>query len=419
MHAAFSTDSRNAHIYAIVEAVQEMSKSSRQYVSVALDGIDAEWFDEINPQTRREKVPPSDCLGVLRVMTTSRKHHEMIGDDIREGQWVIVEIGKSENSPRVWAFASTNDYESVRRFSLLSIGLLPSAPTGQSAGGALGPIATAGARLRRNFDLRNLKRPNVSQAKRLLKQLHRPTKCIAHDVGQANCCELLNCFGPKVPRVSAFVDIGEPLPFHRRTYNQNLQRMISKAGLVVLTHWDWDHISAGRHNRRQGRLFNQAKWIVPLQIIGPNAFYNVAVPNRRNLVLLSNQNHIIRSGCVDLHFGNGVGEDRNNTGIGVVVSLVSKARVLLPGDARLGRGGLEIRAAMKHVVVPHHGGSGCGVPNRQPRNRTNAVMSVGYPNYYNHPNLATSGAYHAAGWAIFHTDTRCPQRGHRGLVTFV
>jgi len=388
--------------YAIVSAVHAMSESPNCRYSVMLDGVDADWFDE---QTVVEDIPLKH-LALMRIVTTKRKLTELSdrGDLPREGEWLELNLSTSPGEgPPIWVYGAAGDYAESRRGSVIELTFRNAGEEPTEAGAAVAPAMRAGHRLRQQFDLSQFGRTKRSVIKGELTRFKNITRCVVHDVGQANLCRLENN-----DQCAAFVDIGEPVAFHARTMPARPHVPVPEDGLVIITHWDWDHVAAGRE--RPGlppNPYANLKWIAPVQILGPNIFERIAKPHYRRgkLLLISVQRKRIRGGALQLLFGNG--RDQNNSGLAIVARL-GRRRVLLPGDASLDGQGVNVRGCFGAVVVPHHGAANCGLPPMPFReasgSKSIAAVSVGRANKYGHPDQITLKRYRCRGWSVVRTD---------------
>ncbi len=386
-------------------------------ISVLLDCVSAEWIDGPQPETDR---PALKHLGLLRLVTTEQKLLRMaarpeIGP--KEGDWVelIIRRGRGPNLPLVWTYSAENDYSESVLGHVQSIRFLDleSGPGPISVGAAVAPVATAAQKLRRKFDLRQFGLSPLSGIRREFKRFKSLSHCVVHDVGQAQQCEL-NC----APDKSVFVDIGEPAAFNAKTFLSGYSIKVPARSFVILTHWDWDHVAAGRDSSKKSLPYCALRWVAPVQIVGPNTFYQIAKPHhdRGHLLLLDPKAHSSKKyGAIQLLFG--VASDRNNSGIGVVAK-VGANKILISGDAKVDRSGLNA-PKVDAVVVAHHGArTGGGPPALRSGKIAIAAVSVGRGNRYRHPDKATLSQYASIGWKVIRTDEQ-RRRGVPGSITIV
>lgn len=92
----------------------------------------------------------------------------------------------------------------------------------------------------------------------------------AHAVGSANTISVWNDAGT----VAAYVDFGYPLAWNRNTYPAGTPYpCVCSDPLIVLSHWDYDHLSMARYVREAFRR----RWIAPQQVIGSASMREVYI----------------------------------------------------------------------------------------------------------------------------------------------
>jgi competence protein ComEC len=388
-----------------------MSDSDICRYSLMLDGVDADFFDG---QADVDEIPPKN-LALMRIVTTERRLIELTGREElpQEGEWLqLVLSGKPGDGPPIWLYSAENDYAARAKVYVSSLEYRGSDAGPAPVGAAVVPAAQAGKRLRQRFDLSQLKLSQRSAASRELAQFTQFDRCIVQDVGQANLCRLESDATDAV----VFVDIGEPAPFHFKTMPKKQAHAVPKAGLVIITHWDWDHVAAGKELRSGASPYAALKWIAPAQVIGPNAYERIARPqhNRNRLLLLPGSSRPLNGGALNLLFGSGT--DQNNAGIAVIAKLGHR-QIFLPGDACISTAALPVTGPFDGVVVSHHGAaSGGTAPTPASGAMLVAAVSVGKGNRYGHPDKATLAAYRQNGWQVVQTDLNRQKHGRGDIV---
>lgn len=86
---------------------------------------------------------------------------------------------------------------------------------------------------------------------------------MVRDVGQASFSSLVDRHGKPL----IHFDVGFPISFNQHTFPKSFPVDPTEKPLVILSHWDWDHLHAAfalPHLRER-------KWIAPRQRIGPGA----------------------------------------------------------------------------------------------------------------------------------------------------
>jgi competence protein ComEC len=152
-------------------------------------------------------------------------------------------------------------------------------------------------------------------------------------------------------------DAGWPIGFNRKTYPKN-EPSAPFANLVVLSHWDWDHL----HGYHKWPGIRNAIWCVPDQELGLNAkLVAEDLMNRKRLILVppgrrtSFQFNSIQIILVDPPLAGSKSVLRNNSGIAMLVETTVGGIVLLPGDADYARFYSLCAKPPDRLVVSHHG----------------------------------------------------------------
>jgi hypothetical protein len=313
-----------------------------------LDAVRADWFDG---RQKFNRMPRSN-LGLMRLVTTKRRFLHLAGrdkddDGPKEGDWLELTIvrGRDRGMPPLWVYSALDDYVEPGRAYAESVRFLDNEIPPSPVGASVAAVARAGPKLRRAFDLRQLGAAKPSTITQTLTPFKRFVGCLVHDVGQANHCALT---GPGPGHV--FVDIGAPIAFNAHTAPAGAAIPVPAESVVVITHWDWDHIAAGLQRMQKQNSYLPLKWIAPAQVVGANAFARIVRPQykRGNLLLLSNTGpRRFRIGPIELLLGSGT--DRNNSGITVIARCGVKS-ILLPGDAAISD---RLRRRFDAVVVSH------------------------------------------------------------------
>lgn len=384
-----------------------MSEGNLGRISITVDTIDAEFIDTATPEDN----PPRKTLSIIRIMTTAGVLSRLTGENgvPSEGTWVKLAVTQpTPQQPLVWISSAEDDYASITRGSLESLELINADVPPAPVGSAVAPIALVHTRLMKRFDLGNVANSTSSSAsiQKIFNSVTMIRSAIVHDVGQASLCSV-QCEFTGEKQGEIFVDAGLPLPFNKRSLPLFTTFNARRARALILTHWDWDHISAARVNLQGVSAFSSALWIAPRQVLGPNAFVNIFKPQfDSGRIFLMGGIRAIRFPKLTLLKGQGT--NRNNSGIGVLARLNKKRRLLFPGDAKLGHGGLRCRGVLHGICVPHHGArTGSIIPLPAVTNPV-AAVSVGHPNVYGHPDPNELMRFANAGWQVLQTCHNAP-----------
>lgn len=255
---------------------------------------------------------------------------------------------------------------------------------------------------------------------------------IVHDVGQASFISLFSS-----ENVVLHLDAGWPISWNMKTAPKNKPNTSKSRAPVIISHWDWDHISGYYH--LEG--LKECPWIVPAQKLGPGATKIARDLVERNLLYkISKDQAISCNGIILIKTSNNItnindlryreryrkitprnGYVNNNSGILTEIPFSSKKRLLYVGDA-------DYRIAYLHhnlphlydklkfsftktpdfLVVTHHGADSQTnyheyYINEIPRaneNPSQCVVSVGKGNVYRHPSKEVLRLHREEGWEI-------------------
>ncbi len=243
------------------------------------------------------------------------------------------------------------------------------------------------------------------------------TKITVRDVGQAAFVTLdLDLHWPSAVgnnhfnlRVPLHYDAGWPVSFHDDTAPLP-QTLNVQPGIVVLSHWDWDHM----HGFYRFAALPDSSWIAPDRPMGPGAG-RVAQYLHKHQRLWRFDRKRLRLPWICILTANGPPKDANQSGLAMVVKLADGRRALLTGDADYAR--LPSPFATDDydfIVATHHGARFAGHVVTPAAPGCRAVISAGLGNYYGHPTLRAMLAHARAKWQLEATFERKKQpRGDR------
>ncbi|MEN0654173.1 MULTISPECIES: hypothetical protein [Hyphobacterium] len=223
-----------------------------------------------------------------------------------------------------------------------------------------------------------------------------------YDVGQGSCAALLTDGGK--PRL--FLDAGRGVLANTRTFDREwfwhdepTHICGGHAGLVLLSHWDWDHWA---YAAKEGlECFQERIWIAPKQEV--SAIHRAFAAQLDNLRLWPTSASEIRTATLKILKANGT--SRNDSGL-VTVWAPTWAKgdgVLFPGDCAYGAlpGGL---ASGKYhaVVASHHGAESRPDHIAPPPHSLNSqwIISSGARNTFGHPTRAGHRQFTKSGWSF-------------------
>lgn len=365
-------------------------------------------------------------LAIVRVLSTPARLRRLfqLARSPKEGDWLVVELGHKRNRPLAWILPATNDYRGpAERARVTGMVLIPneqempaqrrrrdpseleriaylmtSEQVALLHNPALPPSIGAGeSQLQRSLRLLDLGgESNSSLHPRVL------------DVGQASCVALHKRKDPN-SEVVGFFDVGAPLWFHNSSMPKRCDfRMPQNGGVVILSHWDFDHYAMALWRAPELR---NLQWYAPKQDVGRNT--------RRFQQQLGANLHFIEadrigSKPIRLFRCSGPLSDRNASGY-VMHVMKPRGPLLLTGDASYDVIPPKLKRGLKGVTVPHHGGASSATPPK-PSGWGVAVASYGTPNKYRHPSEPFLDEHYSKQWDVQRTAKHVSQRrGSRWL----
>ncbi|WP_162129466.1 metallo-hydrolase/oxidoreductase [Methylorubrum extorquens] len=221
-----------------------------------------------------------------------------------------------------------------------------------------------------------------------------PAAVVVRDVGQASFTSLVDHQG----KALLHFDVGFPISFNKHTFPKAFKSDPAERPVVILSHWDWDHLHAAFALRH----LHECRWIAPSQRIGPGAA-------RLALILAAKGNLLVWQPGPGLSFTGGTlmactgSTNPNDTGLALHVNLASGRTALLIGDAdyQCLPAILTALGPVSHLIATHHGARFHSAAAQIPAPAgpsTTMVISYGTGNVYRHPHPEALQAHAAAGW---------------------
>jgi competence protein ComEC len=227
----------------------------------------------------------------------------------------------------------------------------------------------------------------------VLGPIRRANKIVVRDVGQASFCWLKDV----EDRVILYYDVGWPLPFNRKTAPPRFTIDFTRVP-VVLSHWDWDHLHYAL--RPEGRHLKECSWIVPIQKLGPGAAWFANELSKKGK-LLGWRASVLSTTVGSIGPCNASPDNTNNSGLAMIVSLLSGQSILLVGDADYEFLPGALKGPIDGMVVTHHGArfasSWTAIP-KPNRAHSKCIVSYGKGNSYGHPHEDAIDKHNSAGW---------------------
>ena len=235
------------------------------------------------------------------------------------------------------------------------------------------------------------------------------------DIGQGSCNLVF------APDFTFYFDIGRPNHWYTDSQPLNLTACTTSPGLIVLSHWDRDHWYLG-----DDPLLHVKPWYVPVQPVGGGtlaAYNRIRAASIDFRVADFPEGQVVEFGPVTLLRARttpGVLEELNTTGLAAAINTrlaAPRKYVLLTGDAGFSEFGTPavgvpplIRASLKAITAPHHGGHTNDVqadivPPATPPVLGSIAFSYGIrpdgSHCYGHPLPGPGVLYHNALWRTF------------------
>jgi hypothetical protein len=271
-------------------------------------------FDK-TPDTRVLKSPDHD-FALVRILTTrGRFHRTLTRQQPSTGKWYTLQLGTI--GVPAWHYELGDDgYVELENARGYVEHIMPVTPEQD-------------AQLRLAFDSRSLQ-PTTADAisNAVVSPQFHPRGVAVYDVGQGAAAAIIdNDFRPRI-----YFDIGRPLPFHKASEPPKLKFCFRLDQLIIISHWDFDHMYAGYKDRRAKPL----RWIAPEQVLSPHKLkFARELASNGKLFLWPSSLRAISTPFGELRKCTGTGP--NDSGLMLIATVYptpqSRADVLLSGDA--------------------------------------------------------------------------------------
>ena len=380
-------------------------------VSYEFDGIDVRTKAR---DVRRYLSSPDivDPFAAIRIVTTPRRFEQLAGFAGIEGAWYELKVRPRHSCRGPIALHSqltTTGYTRQSRGVLKAMRFL--ARPGEEPK-PLMPLSSAVASeaetISEVISACNFPSEYVVDAAEImpvLAPLGAVDQVVVRDVGQASFVTFLSKSGKQL----GHFDAGWPVSFNGRTAPKSLPTV--DAGIVILSHWDWDHL----HAYHSVLALKKLTWITPVQGLGPGA-HKVATQLGESGRLMGYQGSTIYGAFGALTRCGGTGQ--NHSGLALILNSTSGAKALFVGDANYETVGPSLASARYDLIVAtHHGALFAGQPVTPATQGAPCIISVGKNNVYKHPRADAVDRHVAAGWSICSTsDFDGTARGDRAII---
>lgn len=203
---------------AYIESIEDIDDS----YELILDGIEASSFEQINEENYREEIIGMETnIFVLKLAKETCEHLRIN----RENNWISFTTNdNSVESYPAEQYDSVLFNDNVEKINISNIEAIEL--TGSKA---------------KIFSMNVFKQSNLEEISELInnKLPDYIENIFVYNVGQGNCNAITNyrC----IPCI--FYDFGGGAYRNARTYPNNLEFDFSEEPLVILSHWDWDHMN--------------------------------------------------------------------------------------------------------------------------------------------------------------------------------
>lgn len=386
-------------VYARLVKSDYLSLSEYRRVSLEFDCIDADSMTDVGDEVKK-LLGEEDYyhFSLLRIVTTERHFEDVVGETPDVGRWFFFEIGEERIGAQLMSWHAQlgpeGYYEQSKGYTIGGQSLQdPDDPDFSPAPRSLGAAAVRKLLPKSISELSRLVSvtSNTMDIERFLNSVEQPVSCLVRDVGQANFVSLLD----QNNNAYFHVDVGLPVSWNGHTAPKTLSVSSRSDQVVLLTHFDWDHIHAPY---TVPSLF-AANWIVPAQKIGPGAARLMLKVAKSGSILVWPTGYVYRGPHLTIGDCVGVSTSLNDTGLAAVFELKTGFTVLLCGDADYRALRPDLTLHVDHLVVSHHGAAIVGaVPISPCLAGGTAVVSYGSQNVYGHPHHTSEPAHYHAGW---------------------
>ena len=341
-------------------------------------------------------------FGLIRVVTSVSRFFDFFGFEPFEGAWFSLILSPEDDSAKgtIASMPAWHAQLSQGGYAIQTRGYIKGADF-ISFDGERGPATLSSAASTKindhiQWQFSDFGPIDNGGVEALLAELSAVDEIVVHDVGQANFVTMYDVSGVK-PIIH--YDAGWPVAFNNRTVPPS--DPVCQFAPVILSHWDWDHL----HGYYRFPDLQAARWIVPVQKLGPGASRVAERLKRAGLLMPFDGAEIILDnlilGVCRGHVGN-----MNQTGLALRIDLGSPSGalprgVLLAGDADYENlPDILRREPLYALLITHHGAEFNGeAPLGLPR-AENAIVSVGRGNCYKHPSQAALKKHQIKKWNI-------------------
>lgn len=219
-------------------------------------------------------------------------------------------------------------------------------------------------------------------------QLSNIDSLVVANVGQGSLVYLVQGGFPSV-----YSDMGGGTGKNKFTYPQTLRTCKTRSPVVLLSHWDMDHIETAIRDMSNCSL----TWLAPIQRVGKTHYtLALAVVSSGSLLLWPPSLKSLIG--ADFTIYKCTGATRNDSGLALEIE-IRQQRALLPGDAVYSAIPLSGQTVLNWLVASHHGSNSSQLNVPLASNAHGwIVYSFGRNNTYGHSTVNAINSHALAGW---------------------
>lgn len=370
--------------YVLADSVETID--TRQ-IEIIFDGISKEWYSSLSRKKRlsasfRELKPSLFRLvgdkGVLSNMAEKLLAYKKFGR-----RWLELTINDVKGLEIGQFIDNAENSEVLIRFIQSIEVLSPKNQISQS--------------LNSYFSWKYLKRREIKFKRSLIDRLNQAVHINVYNVGQGSLNAV--CDVNQIPLL--YFDMGGGFAWNRHTYPKSLKLCWTKAKVIILSHWDLDHLETARRAVHSGWSdFKNKIWIAPEQPLSPT-YAKLASHIASTGKLMLWPNNKIRSVAIgNVELAKCQGPHKNHSGIALIVNSTFKSnRTLHPGDSAYKYLRAKIRKKLSGLVATHHGAEFSDNNFPVPLATDGKIVySYGSGNTYGHPKKNAEIAHASHGW---------------------
>jgi hypothetical protein len=362
------------------------------------DGVDADWFDEVQPARPWLADPRDDSLedrvSVLEIERAATGPFPG-AEPLDEGPWLAIDLSAPKGQGNVSQYI--NLFAAPVQHDLIHISAVDD---------------DVAERLQMAHSLESVDDASEADIEGALNHSEHADAAAVYDVGHGASNALICRDQPVM-----YFDLGGGVTGNVHTYPSALSKFcFTSRPPIVLSHWDHDHWATAQ---RDPEALDQT-WVVPRQgntlLSSHLTFLAQLLRGNGRVLVWPEALPSVTAGSVTVE--RCTGTTRNNSGLAMTFRNREgeQGSMLFPADSRYDCIPIAATQAFTSLVASHHGGrtKSTFVPASDGAAHGRLVFSVGAGNSYKHPLPSESQAHNAAwgNYRTLSTDNRIGPLGH-------